>query len=148
MLPPWEIAACNVTFGLPEAPFDYALGDTFPHEANYDLLGGVSFTKGCFIGQEVVSRMQNKTVVRKRVVRVHSQVPLISGSDITAGDAVIGKVGTVYRKNALAMVRLDRAAEAQDKGQVLRAGLHALEVDAAALAAYRQSAANRPVIDL
>jgi folate-binding protein YgfZ len=133
---------------VPDAGQDYVLGDTFPHEANFDRLHGVSFSKGCFVGQEVVSRMQNKSVVRKRIVRIVADAALSPGADVTVGTAVIGKVGSVAGNEALAMLRLDRAAEAQDKGQALAAGGIAITVDADSLAAYRKSVAERPVIDL
>ena len=138
----------RVRLGIAEAPDDYALGDIFPHEANYDLADGVSFTKGCFIGQEVVSRMQNKSVVRKRVVRVSADGDLVHGVKITAGAAAIGQVGSVHLAQGLALVRLDRAAEAEDKGEILRAGTARLEIDARAIARYRQSVIERPVHDL
>lgn len=140
--------AARVAHGVAEAPVDYALGDTFPHEANFDLCNGVSFTKGCFIGQEVVARMQNKTVVRKRVVRVSAAAPLTSGAEVCVGAAVIGRVGSVAGHAGLALLRLDRVAEALDKGEAIHAGEQAIDVDAAAVAAYRHAAANRPVIDL
>lgn len=138
----------RVAFGIPDPDMDYPLGDTFPHEANFDRLNGISLTKGCFVGQEVVSRMQNKSVVRKRVVKITSTVPLKSGADIVLGSAAIGKVGTVAGTGALAMVRLDRAAEAQDKGQSLLADGATITVDPVSLAAYRKSVVDRPVIDL
>ncbi len=140
--------AARVRIGVAEAPNDYELGDIFPHEANFDMRAGVSFTKGCFIGQEVVARMQNKAVVRKRVVRVSSTAPLTSGADITTGTATIGKIGSVAGANGLALLRLDRAAEAVAKGDVINTGGNSLTIDPAALAAYRDAIANRPEIDL
>lgn len=134
--------------GIPEAPHDYALGDTFPHEANYDLQNGVSFTKGCFVGQEVVSRMQNKTVVRKRVVRVTSTAPLTSGMAITTGAATIGTIGSTNGQNALALLRLDRAVEAIDQCEPVRAGNHDIAIDPMALQRYRQSIGNRSASQL
>jgi folate-binding protein YgfZ len=115
--------AHRIGLGVPEAGKDYALGDTFPHEADMDRLGGASFTKGCFVGQEVVSRMQHRAHVRKRVVPVEAAGPgqLQPGADIAVGAAVIGKVGCVAGRRALAMLRLDRAAEARAKGQPLTA---------------------------
>ncbi len=139
--------ALRVALGVPEEGRDYPLGDTFPHEADFDLFGGVSFTKGCYVGQEVVSRMQNKAVVRKRVVRISSD-GLECGAEIKLGDAVIGTVGSVAGNNALAMLRLDRVAEAADRGEILTANGHPISVDAADLARYRDSVANKPVIDL
>lgn len=135
--------AHRVGLGVAEAGSDFPLGDTFPHEANYDLTGSVSFRKGCYVGQEVVSRMQHKTVVRKRVVRV-SGGKLEAGQSVQLGEAVIGTVGTVAAGKALALVRLDRIAEAIDKGQPITAGGHGIEVDPEAIAVYRRSVAARP----
>jgi tRNA-modifying protein YgfZ len=139
--------AHRVALGVPEEQRDYPLGDTFPHEANFDLLNGVSFSKGCYVGQEVVSRMQNKTVVRKRIVKIVGE-GLASGMEIKHGDGVIGTVGSVAGDKALAILRLDRAAEAAAKGQSLTADGHAITVDAAALDRYRASVLAKPVVDL
>ena len=109
--------AHRVALGVPEGGKDYPLGDAFPHEADLDQLNGVSFTKGCFVGQEVVSRMQNRATVRKRVVPVEGDAPLTSGADVSAGSAIIGTVGSVSGRQGLALLRLDRAAEAEAKGQ-------------------------------
>jgi len=133
----------RVELGVAEGGLDYVLGDTFPHEANYDRLNGVSFTKGCFVGQEVVARMQNKTVVRKRVARITGTGPLTTGAEIRAGAAVLGTVGSVSGPHGLAILRIDRAAEAADKGEALTVGDTAVIVDTAALDRYRASAAAR-----
>jgi tRNA-modifying protein YgfZ len=124
MVPAEDYHAHRTALGVPEGGRDYALGDTFPHEADMDRLGGVSFTKGCFVGQEVVSRMQHRAHVRKRVVPVEVAGPgeLKTGAEITIGTAVIGKVGSVAARQGLAMLRLDRAAEAKAKGLPLTAG--------------------------
>lgn len=140
--------AARVKLGIGEAPDDYSLGDVFPHEANMDLSGGVSFSKGCYVGQEVVSRMQNKTVVRKRVVRVTGDGPLVHGAEANAGDAAIGRIGSVAGSQALAMLRLDRVVEALDGGGGISSGGRAIRVDPAALDRYRQSVKDKPVIDL
>lgn len=139
--------AHRVALGVPEAGRDYALGDTFPHEANFDLLNGVSFTKGCYVGQEVVSRMQNKTVVRKRIVRVLG-AGLITGADVRHGAGVVGTIGSVAGDQALAMLRLDRALEAATKGPPLDVDGQLIAVDPGTLDAYKQSIANRPTSDL
>jgi hypothetical protein len=113
--------AHRIALGVPEGGKDYAFGDTFPHEANFDLLNGVSFSKGCFVGQEVVSRMQHRGGARKRIVLIEADGPLQPGTAITAGAASIGTVGSVAGNRALALVRLDRAEEAQAKGEALAA---------------------------
>jgi tRNA-modifying protein YgfZ len=119
---PEDYHAHRIALGVPEGGKDYVLGDTFPHEADLDQLGGVSFSKGCFVGQEVVSRMQNRGSVRKRVVPIEGEGPLASGAEIKAGTAAIGTVGSVSGRSALALLRLDRVAEAKAKDQILAAG--------------------------
>jgi tRNA-modifying protein YgfZ len=113
--------AHRIALGVPEAGKDYALGDTFPHEADFDQLHGVSFAKGCYVGQEVVSRMQNRATARKRVVPIEGEAPLTSGVEIQAGEAVIGAVGSTAGRQGLALIRLDRAAEARSKGVAIMA---------------------------
>jgi folate-binding protein YgfZ len=127
---PEEYHAHRIALGVPEAGKDYALGDTFPHEADMDQLGGVSFTKGCFVGQEVVSRMQHRAHVRKRVMPIDAVGTgnLQPGAEVMAGAAAIGKVGSVAGQQALALLRLDRAAEAKAKGEPLTAGGVAIAV--------------------
>jgi tRNA-modifying protein YgfZ len=111
----------RIGLGVPEAGRDYRLGDTFLHEANYDQLNGVSFSKGCFIGQEVASRMQHRGGGRKRVVQVEGDTALAPNAPITAGSVTLGSIGSVDGNRALALLRLDRAAEAFAKGAGLTA---------------------------
>ena len=118
---PQDYHARRIALGVPEGGKDYLPGDTFPHEADLDQLNGVSFTKGCFVGQEVVSRMQNRASVRKRVVPIEGEAPLSPGAEIEAGAATIGTVGSAAGKLALALIRLDRAAEWSAKGEALSA---------------------------
>jgi folate-binding protein YgfZ len=113
--------AHRVALGVPEAGKDFPIGDTYPHEADFDQLNGVSFAKGCFVGQETVARMKHKGIVRKRVVPVEASAPLKSGATIMVGGAEIGTVGSVVGTRGLALVRLDRAAEARAKGQAILA---------------------------
>lgn len=114
--------AHRIALGVPEGGKDYVFGDTFPHEADLDQLNGIAFDKGCFVGQEVVSRMQHRGSARKRVVPIEGEGALTPGAQITAGSAPIGSVGSVAGTRALALMRLDRAAEAQAKGVRLEAG--------------------------
>ncbi len=115
--------AHRIALGVPEGGRDYAFGDAFPHEAMFDQLAGVDFNKGCFVGQEVVSRMEHRGTARKRIVGVEGEGPLPpSGTDITAGGASIGTLGSVSGSSGLALLRLDRAEEAKAAGVPLRAG--------------------------
>ena len=141
---PGDYVAHRIALGIPEGGKDYDFGDAYPHEANFDLLKGVSFTKGCYVGQEIVARMQHKTVVRKRIVAVEGISDLPSGRpDVIAGEAVIGKLGSVNGRQGLAMMRLDRAAEFDSKSVALTAAGVELSVNAPALAQFRKDTGGR-----
>ncbi|MGC1179863.1 MAG: YgfZ/GcvT domain-containing protein [Methyloceanibacter sp.] len=113
----------RISLGVPEGGRDYAYGDTFPHEALFDQFAGVDFKKGCFVGQEVVSRMEHRGTARKRIVGIEGEGPLpASGSEITAGGNAIGTLGSVCGASGLALLRLDRAEEALAAGLPLRVG--------------------------
>ena len=108
---------------VPEGGRDYDYGEAFPHEAMFDQLAGVDFNKGCFVGQEVVSRMEHRGTARKRIVGVEGEGPLPNtGAEITAGGTPIGTLGSVSGSSGLALLRLDRAEEAKAAGLPLRAG--------------------------
>jgi folate-binding protein YgfZ len=122
--------AHRVALAVPEGGRDYIFGDAFPHEARFDELGGVSFSKGCFVGQEVVSRMEHRGTARKRVVPVSLRGgTLAEGASIQAGGVEIGRIGTVAGQRALALLRLDRADEFAAKGVPLMAGDATVTVD-------------------
>ena len=114
--------AHRIKLGVPEGGKDFMFGDAFPHEALFDQLGGVSFTKGCYVGQEIVARMEHRGTARTRIVPVIAETVLPPpGADIIAGDVTIGTLGSTAGTRGLAMLRLDRAEEMRRKGQGLRA---------------------------
>jgi len=115
--------AHRIAVGVPKGGADFAYSDSFPHEANMDRLHGVDFDKGCYVGQEVVSRMQHRGTARTRVVRVIPEgAPPDPGTTIQAGDKTVGTMGSSTPEIGLALIRLDRAADARDAGIALRAG--------------------------
>lgn len=116
--------ARRIALGIPDGGRDFAYGDTFPHEALFDQLGGVSFRKGCYIGQEVVSRMQHRGTARTRAVPVVFTEGLTPemGVEATAGGKTLGRVGSAAAGRGLAMLRLDRVADALAEGQTLEGG--------------------------
>ena len=115
--------AHRIAVGIPKGGADFAYGDGFPHEANMDRLHGVDFDKGCYVGQEVVSRMQHRGTARTRVVRVIPEgTSPDPGTTIYAGDKTVGTMGTSTPEIGLALIRLDRAADAREAGIALRAG--------------------------
>jgi hypothetical protein len=137
-----EYHAHRIALGVPEGGSDYAFGDAFPHEAMFDQLAGVDFNKGCFVGQEVVSRMEHRGTARKRIVGVEGEGPLPpSGTDIIAGSAPIGTLGSVSGSSGLALLRLDRAEEAKAAGLPLRAGEVTVGLRIPAWARFKAAAA-------
>lgn len=113
----------RIALGVPEAGKDFAYNAVFPHDVNMDLMNGLSFTKGCYVGQEVVSRMKHRGTVRKRTIRVEADDLLPSGAvDITASGKAVGSIGAHIGLEALALVRLDKIAAAKEAGTPLLAG--------------------------
>lgn len=103
----------RIRLGLADTDEDIGSGELFPHEANLDQLGGVNFKKGCFIGQEVVSRMEHRGTARNRIVPIYAPkgVPA-KGAEIKAGDKLIGTVLSAADSDGLALIRLDRLKDA------------------------------------
>lgn len=115
--------AKRIELGIPEAPLDYAYGEVFPHDINIDQINAVGFEKGCFVGQEVVSRMKHRGTARRRIVLVSSTEELPGqGTEITADGRAVGTLGSVSTHIGLAAVRLDRVNDAMEAGTPVKAG--------------------------
>ncbi len=96
-----------------ESDGDFEVNDVFPHDVYLDLNGGIDFKKGCYVGQEVVSRMQHRSSARKRIALIQSDgKALASGQDIIANNKPIGKMGTVSNNIGMAIIRVDRYFDA------------------------------------
>jgi folate-binding protein YgfZ len=121
--------AHRIATGVPRGGLDFMYGDAFPHETNMDRLNGVDFDKGCYVGQEVVSRMQHRGTARTRTVKVVLDGPSPEvGATILAGDKPVGTIGSTAGENGLALIRTDRVADALDAGLPLTAGGLALRL--------------------
>jgi tRNA-modifying protein YgfZ len=106
--------AARIALGLADSVLDIGTNLLFPHEANFDKFDGVSFTKGCFVGQEVVSRMQHRGTARSRIMRIScGAIAPAKGSEIRSGDILIGEVLSSVGTQALALIRADRLVEAK-----------------------------------
>ena len=115
--------AHRIACGAPRGGIDFMYGDAFPHETNMDRLHGVDFDKGCYVGQEVVSRMQHRGTARTRTVRVIPEgAPPEAGVAVLAGDKPVGTMGSSGGGVGLALMRIDRVADALDAGTPLTAG--------------------------
>ena len=115
--------AHRIALGVPRGGLDFIYGDAFPHETNMDRLHGVDFDKGCYVGQEVVSRMQHRGTARTRTVRVilDGGAPE-PGATLLAGGKPVGIMGTAAGHRGLALIRIDRTADALEAGIPLTSG--------------------------
>jgi len=105
--------AFTVALGVPDGAVDIRPDKDFPIESNLDLLHGIDFQKGCFVGQEVASRAHRKGKARKRLVVADIDgTPPEAASDVVMGSAKIGTIAGSTPSHALAMVFLDRVAKA------------------------------------
>ena len=109
-----DYKAHRINNGIPQGNHDFEYGNAYPHEVLMDQFGGVDFKKGCYVGQEVVSRMQHRGTAKKRIVMITANNNLPdNGTAITADGKPAGTLGSVSDNHALAMLRLDRVAKAQ-----------------------------------
>ena len=114
--PTWT--AFRIAHGVAESGSDYALGDAFPHDVLLDQIGGVGFRKGCYVGQEVVSRMQHRGTARRRVLIVDGDGALPAPGTDDRGRRPQHRHARLdcRRRRGLAIVRIDRVKDAMDAG--------------------------------
>ena len=113
----------RIALGIPECGIDFNAEEMFLLDVNYDALNGVSYKKGCFVGQEVTSRMKRKGEVRRRTAIANfdgTSPPL--GTAITAGESTLGEILSGVDGQALAYIRQDRLEKAREKGDDPKCG--------------------------
>jgi len=113
----------RIDCGIAASGYDFELGSAFPHDVLMDQFGsvekpaGIDFEKGCYVGQEVVSRMKHRGTARNRLVKVEAvndgatSLPAV-GTEVMAADKTIGTMGSSVGKQGLAIVRIDRVTTA------------------------------------
>lgn len=125
----WQ--AARMAAMVPEQGVDFDNGEVFPSDINMDLQNGVAMRKGCYVGQEVVSRMKRRGTIRKRTLRVVFEgAAAETGAEIIAGPARLGAITSTFGNSALAQIRTDRLASAQEKDETITCDGHAVQVDA------------------
>lgn len=103
----WQ--AHRLAVGVPDPAADAPADTTYPIEANLDLLNGIDFHKGCFIGQETTSRMWRRGAIRNRMLPLAFDGPAPAfGAEVLNGDLRAGEVRSGYDGGAIALLRLDR----------------------------------------
>jgi folate-binding protein YgfZ len=101
--------AQKLRLGVP-GPADWGSDKTYPIEANFDLMNGIDFRKGCFVGQETTSRMKRRGQIKSRMLPIRFEgSPPAPGSEVLAGELRAGEVLSGADGGAMALVRLDRA---------------------------------------
>lgn len=117
--------AHRIALGVPRGGQDFTYNDAFPHEADMDQLAGVDFDKGCYVGQEVVSRVEHRSTARSRVVPVvYDGGAPMEGATVMVGDKQIGVMGSSANGHGLALLRLDRVGDAlQSATRMIAAGV-------------------------
>lgn len=102
--------ATRLELGIPEGR-DFGSEKIFALDAGLEELHGVSFTKGCYMGQELTSRMKHRATTRKRILTVTADTTLPPEGALTRGGSEIGEILSSYDRTAFALVRLDRLDE-------------------------------------
>lgn len=97
------------SLGVVEAAFDAPGDKTYPIEANFDLMNGIDFHKGCFVGQETTSRMKRRGTIKNRILpfSYEGDAPAV-GAEVLNGQLRAGEVTSVSQGCGMAMMRLDR----------------------------------------
>ena len=99
----------RLAHGVPDPDRDAPGETTYPIEANFDLLGGIDFQKGCFVGQETTSRMKRRGAIKNRMLTIAFEGPPPAfGTEVLAGTLRAGEVRTGAEGRAMALLRLDR----------------------------------------
>jgi len=115
---PHQYHETRLDLGVPEAG-DFGFEKIFALDAGLEELNGVSFTKGCYNGQELTSRMKHRATARKRILTVTADGPLpAAGTAIRRGETEIGELVSNHGTRGFALVRLDRLDEAQGETRV------------------------------
>ncbi|MEI9965017.1 MAG: hypothetical protein WDM92_10195 [Caulobacteraceae bacterium] len=101
--------AHRLALGVPDPARDCPPDKIYPIEADFDLLQGIDFKKGCFIGQETTSRMKRRGGVRSRMLPIAFDGPAPPfGTEVLAGELRAGEVLSGRDGRAMALLRLDR----------------------------------------
>lgn len=100
----------RLALGVPDPAQDAATDKIYPIEANFDLLNGIDFNKGCFVGQETTSRMKRRGTIKNRMLPLAFEgAAPVAGAEVLNGDRRAGEAMTGADGGAIALMRLDRS---------------------------------------
>ncbi|MEO1136199.1 MAG: folate-binding protein, partial [Pseudomonadota bacterium] len=126
---PGDYHARRIDLGVPEFGADFAGDEKFLLDVNYDSLNGVNYKKGCFVGQEVTSRMKRKGEARRRtLIAAFKDAAPQKGENITTGASTLGEIMSTAGNLALAQIRVDRWEKARAEGETISCAGEALQL--------------------
>jgi len=127
----------RLPLGIPDGSRDLEVEKTVLLEANFDLLGGISWTKGCYLGQEVTARTRHRGLVKRRLIPVELDGPLPPpGTLLWLGEHEAGELRSGFEQRALAVVRLEALALAQAERHPFTAAESVVELRLPAWASF------------
>jgi hypothetical protein len=106
---PDDWAAWRMDLGLAEAGTDFGPDELYAIDANLDLLGAIDFHKGCYVGQELTSRMKRRGQIKNRILPLRHAGMLVPGAEVLSGELKAGEVLASARERSLGLMRLDRS---------------------------------------
>jgi len=123
-LEPAVLTALRVERGVPETGVELIPDDSYILEMGFERLNGVDFRKGCYVGQEVVSRMEHRGTARTRtlILKTRNGFGLVGGLEVRAGEQLIGRAGECYGSTLLAQIRTDKLSDATQSNINITAG--------------------------
>ena len=124
---PGDFDTFRLRLGIPDST-DLPPDQVFALDAGLEELNGVSFSKGCYIGQEVTARMKHRATARRRFFIAEADPLPSPGTNIDAQGRELGKISSGKNGIGLALVRLDRLAEAEASGVPIEANGHSIRL--------------------
>lgn len=98
----------RIRLGVPDGSRDMEVDRDTPLECNFDRLNGVSFDKGCYVGQEITARMHLRHIIKKHLAAVECDGPVPApGTDIHVNGQMAGQMRSGCGRIGIAMIRDD-----------------------------------------
>ncbi len=121
--------ARRIALGVPASGGDLIIDKTLLMEADFERLNGVSFTKGCYIGQELTARTKHRGNVRRRLYPVSIDAEVDHGTEVTLEGKSVGEIRTVAGQRAIALLRIEDVERAAEEGLLMVAASHGVKVE-------------------
>jgi folate-binding protein YgfZ len=114
--------ARRVEVGAADSRRDLEVDKTLLLEANFETFNGISFSKGCYVGQELTARTKYRGNVRRRLYPVVIEGVTAPGTEVNLGDKLVGEVRSIAGNRGIALLRIEDVEQARAEGAALTAG--------------------------